>query len=98
MNIYANDKMMYGCTAKTSDSQRLAADLSPDLALTSKWGKTWLLKFKALKTKLVTFHHCQLDPKLPPVTINGCPLREALCLEHLLRLKLTPDLKWYSYI
>lgn len=35
--------------------------------------KDGLVTFNILKTKLVTFHYL-LDPEVPPVTMNGCPL------------------------
>lgn len=45
VNIYA-DNTIYGCTSKNLDDQRLAADLSSDLALTV--GENWLVKFNSL--------------------------------------------------
>lgn len=41
----------------------------------------------AWKTELVTFYHCKSDPKHSPDVINRCSLRDALCLECLLKLK-----------
>lgn len=37
------DTMVYESTPETLNDQRLAADLSPDLALTSQWGKNTYL-------------------------------------------------------
>lgn len=46
-------------------------------------------------TKLVKFYHCLT---FSPVLINNCALNEAPYLECLLAFKLTPDLKYNSYI
>lgn len=57
--------MIYGCTSKSFANQRLAADLSSDLTLTSQWGKNWL----------VTFHLHRSDSELSPVLMNRWPPR-----------------------
>lgn len=46
----------------------------------------------------VTFHHYWADPKLAPILMSGYSPKEAPCFEHLLGIKLTPDLKWNVYI
>lgn len=55
----------------------------------------WMLNslaFSPLNYKIVMFYHRRSDYTLPPINMNGAPLREALCLESLLGLKLTPEL------
>lgn len=50
------------------------------------------------KKKLHAFRHRRSDTKLPAIRINGASFGEATRLDRLLDLKLTPDLKWNSYI
>ena len=61
-------------------------------------GKMWLVTFNATKTKLITFHHHRNNPDFPEIAMDGTYLHESSCLNKLLRLKFTPDLKWNSYI
>ena len=56
------------------------------------------MPFNSRKTKLISFHHHHSDPSLHPVHVDSTALNEAPCLEKLLGLKLTPDLKWNDYI
>lgn len=79
-------------------AQRLAADLSSELALNFHWVKIWLVAFNASKSKLRSLRHLWSDPELPAISTNGCPLVEVLCLERRYGLKLTHDFKFNSDI
>lgn len=46
--------------------------------------------------KLLAFHLCRLCPELSPFIMNECSVKQALCLEYLLDLKLNPNHKWSS--
>ena len=98
VDIYADDTTLYRCTSTDVDDVKAASDLSSDLEQIVQWGKDWFVTFNASKTKLVTFHHKKNDPSFNPVHMDSSFLEEAPCLERLLGLKLTPDLKWNSYI
>ena len=98
VNIYADDTTVYGSTSETADDQSLAEHLSADLENVVEWGKTWLVSFNSRKTKLISFHHHHSDPSVHPVDMDSTAFNEAPCLEKLLGLKLTPDLKWNDYI
>ena len=98
VNIYADDTTVYGSTSETADDQSLAEHLSADLENVVEWGKTWLVSFNSRKTKLISFHHHHSDLSFHPVHMDSTVLNEAPCLEKLLGLKLTPDLKWNDYI
>ena len=97
VDIYADDTTMYGCTAVDLSDSDLAAGLSADLEQVVQWGKAWQVTFNSSKTKLLSFHHHR-EPVFHPVQMEGSNLVEAPCLEKLLGLKLTPDLKWNAYI
>ena len=97
VDIYADDTTMYGCTADDLSDSDLAAGLSADLEQVVQWGKAWQVTFNSSKTKLLSFHHHR-EPVFHPVQMEGSNLVEAPCLEKLLGLKLTPDLKWNAYI
>merc|ERR1712215_258105 len=97
-SIYGDDTTEYGCTSANVDHQSLAYDLSADLNQTIEWGKSWLVSFNAGKTKLVSFHHHRANPDFGAIRMGDSILEEAPCLERLLGLKFTPDLKWNSYI
>lgn len=57
------------------------------------------MRLVSFKTKLVTFHHHQANPKPALILMSGLMLKEASCLKHLLLvLKLTIDLKCNTYI
>ena len=58
----------------------------------------WLVTFNATKTKLITFHHHRNNPDFPQIAMDGTYLNESTCLNKLLGLKFTPDLKWNAYI
>ena len=98
VDIYADDTTLYRCTSTDVDDVKAASDLSSDLEQIVQWGKDWFVTFNASKTKLVTFHHKKNDPSFNLVHMDSSFLEEAPCLERLLGLKLTPDLKWNSYI
>ena len=98
LNMYADDTTVYGQTSKTCSDTVLAANLTSDLEHVVKWGKFWLLSFNSSKTKLLSFHHHKGSPSFPPVKMAETTLNEAPCLDRLLGLKFTPDLKWNSYI
>lgn len=76
----------------------MAADISPELALTSQGEKDWLVTFSTSKTKLVAFHLRRTDHEVLSISLNGCPLGDAPSLERILDLNLTLDLKWNSFI
>ena len=97
VDIYADDTTMYGSTAEDLSDCDLAAGLSADLEQVVQWGKAWQVTFNSSKTKLLSFHHHR-EPVFPPVQMEGSKLVEAPCLERLLGLKFTPDLKWNAYI
>ena len=98
LNMYADDTTVYGQTSKTCSDTVLAANLTSDLEHVVKWGKSWLVSFNSSKTKLLSFHHHKGSPSFPPVQMAETTLNEAPCLDRLLGLKFTPDLKWNSYI
>ena len=98
VNIYADDTSLYRCTSSDVDDHTAAADLSSDLEQVVQWGKDWFVTFNASKTKLVTFHHKKGSPSFCPIQMDNSVLEEAPCFERFLGLKLTPDLKWNSYI
>ena len=98
VDIYADDTTLYRCTSSDVDDPTASADLSSDLEQVVQWGKDWFVTFNASKTKLVTFHHKKGNPTFHPVQMDNSILEEASCLERLLGLKLTSDLKWNSYI
>ena len=98
VSVYADDTTLYGRTSKAHDEESLAADLSSDLENIQNWGNEWLVTFNAAKTKLLSFHHHRKPPDLSPVQMSETTLSEALCLDRLLGLKITPDLKWNEYI
>ena len=58
----------------------------------------WLVTFNATKTKLITFHHHRNNPDFPQIAMDGMYLNESTCLNKLLCLMFTPDLKWNAYI
>ena len=98
VDIFADDTTLYGCTSKSIDDEKLASRLSSDLHTIVKWGSKWLITFGAKKTKLVTFHRQHSDPSLPPIYMGDTPLPEAPCLDRLLGMMFTPDLRWNTYI
>ena len=98
VDIYADDTTIYRCTSKNVDDEKVASDLSSDLENVVEWGKTWHVSFNPSKTKLVTFHHKRGIVQFNPVQMDQVVLENSPCLERLLGLKLTPDLKWNSYI
>ncbi|KAI8485267.1 hypothetical protein Bbelb_370140 [Branchiostoma belcheri] len=97
-DIYADDTSVYGRTSRRYNNDSLAADLSADLERNVQWGNQWLVTFNPSKTKLLSFHHKRSDPKLPPVHMGETRLKKSACLDSLLGLKLTYDLKWNNYI
>lgn len=86
VTIYTDDTRVYGYTSKSLDVWSRVVDLSSDLIHTDHW----FVGFNTSRTKVVTFNYHRADPEFSPVlgTHNEFP-----CLEHLLELKLTPDLK-----
>ena len=98
VNIFADDTTIYGHTSKDLSHLDLASNISIDLSLTVQWGNKWLVTFNSLKTKLVSFHHHIVTPDFPPISMDGTDLEESPCLDKLLGLKFTPDLKWDAYI
>ena len=71
------------------DDVKAASDLSSDLEQIVQWGKDWFVTFNASKTKLVTFHH-----KWKVLTLK----KSRVLKDFLVGLKLTPNLKWNSWI
>ena len=64
-----------------------------------KWGNEWLVSFNTSKTNLVSFHHHRSQEfTLPQILMNDVELEEKSCLDRLIGLKLTSDLKWNAYI
>ena len=98
IDIYADDTSLYGSTSKVRDEETLCGDLSSDLKCIVSWGKEWLVTFNASKTKLMSFHHRRTFVDSPSVEMNDIVLNETPCLDRFLGLKITPDLKWNSYI
>ena len=54
--------------------------------------------FNSLKTKLLSFHHRRSEPNLLTIRMENYCLSVADCLDKLLGLKFTPDVKRNSYI
>ena len=98
VDIYADDSTLYQSTSSVTDDPMVAAGLSSDLEEVVQWGKRWFVSFNAPKTKLASFHHKRNSPSFSPIQMDNSTLEEAPCLERLLGLKLTPDLRWNSYI
>ena len=98
INIFADDTTIYGFTSKDLNHQDLADNISGDLSGVVQWGKRWLVSFNAQKTKLVSFNRRRNAPDLPPVSMDGVDLDESSCLDKLLGLKFSSDLKWNAYI
>ena len=98
VNIYADDTTLYGCTSKDLDHVSLASNLSSDLSNIVDWGKKWLVAFNSAKTKLLSIHHHKQVPTLPPIMMDNSVLTDAPFFDKLLGLKITPDLKWDSYL
>lgn len=74
MNIYADDTAIYGYIFNSFDIQRLAADLSFNIAQTSQWGKNDCLHFMALKSYLL---HSIIVDRTPKCRQSQYPLGEA---------------------
>ena len=99
VNIFADDTTNYGVTSKNYSHNNLCDDLSHDLSEIVKWGNEWLVSFNTSKTNLVSFHHHRSQEfTLPPILMNDVELEEKSCLDRLIGLKLTSDLKWNAYI
>ena len=98
VDIYADDSTLYQSTSSDADDSTVAKGLSSDLEHVVQWGKRWLVSFNAPKTKLASFHHKRNNPSFSPIHMDNSTLKEAPCIERLLGLKLTPDLRWNSYI
>ena len=99
INIFADDTTNYGVTSKNYSHDNLCDDLSHDLSEIVKWGNEWLVFFNTLKTNLVSFHHHRSQKfTLPPIFMNDVELEEKSCLDRLIGLKLTSDLKWNAYM
>lgn len=77
VNIYYDDAMVYGCTLKTLDDQRLVADISSDLVLESQWWENCLVTINASTSKRVIFPPPRRpDEDLTPIMMNENSLRE----------------------
>lgn len=63
---------------KTLNDQSFEVDVSPDLAITAKWWRIWLMIFNASKTKELAFHYHRSDPELSLIVMNGCSLERLL--------------------
>ena len=98
VDIYADDSTLYKSTSSDVDDPTVASDISSDLEQVVQWGKRWFVSFNAPKTKLGSFHHKRNSPSFSSIQMDGSTLKEAPCLERLLGLKLTLDLRWNSYI
>ena len=98
IDMFADDTTEYGVTSKSYHHADLAADLTSDLSIIVQWGQMWLVTFNATKTKLITFHHHRNNPDFTEITMDGTYLHEPSCLNKLLCLKFTPELKWNSSI
>lgn len=66
------------------------------LASKNQWRNNWLISFNM--SKLVIFHHHRTDPIPATIWMHGHTPKETHCLENLLVLKCTPNLKWNLYI
>ena len=98
INIFADDTTIYGFTSKGVSHHDLADNLSEDLSNVVQWGKRWLVSFNAQKTKLVYFNRHRNDTDIPPISMDGVDLEESSCLDKLLGLKVSSDLRWNAYI
>ena len=98
VDIYADDTTVYKNISTDVDDRKVASDLSSDLKQIIQWGKDWFVTFNPSKTKLITFNHKRGGHPFHTVYMDNSALDEAPCLDKLLGLKLTPDLKWNSYI
>lgn len=83
-DIYADDITNDTCNSKNLEDQKLATDLSSNLALVAQWVKDRLVKFII---KILTFQHHRADPERSPIIIEGCSLKETPCHEPLLGIK-----------
>ena len=98
VDIYADDSTLYKSTSSDVDDTAVASDLTSDLEEVVQWGKRWFVSFNAKKTNLATFHHKRNSPSFSPIQMDNSTLEDAPCLERLLGLKFTLDLRWNSYI
>lgn len=74
-----DDTTMYGTHLNIlMTNQCLAANLSPDLTLTSQRRTEWLVSFSTIKTKQITFHPNRADPEPAPILIRGHSPRDSL--------------------
>lgn len=97
VSIYAEDTTVYRCIAKNLEDRKWAVHLSSDSDQVAQWEKNWFKKFNTDKTNE---WHVSLPstPKISPIMMGRSALKESPSVEHLLRLKLSPDLIWNSYI
>lgn len=92
----AEESTVYVNTPNNLDDQNLVDDLSLDLAGTAHKDDNCFVTYNNYKTKPVKFHYHRADPGyFFPVMMKGFTFIVAPCLSgH----KLTPNLKWNSYI
>jgi len=98
INIFADDTTTYGFTSKGLNHHGLADNLSEDLSSVVQWRKRWLVSFNAQKTKLASYNCHRIAPDPPSVSTDEVDLEESSCLDKLLGLKFSSDLKWNAYI
>lgn len=72
-----------------------AADLQNDLQSVISWGKKWLVKFNAPKTKRLFFSHLK-ELFLPSFSTADANLHESNALR-LLGPSFLPDIEWNHY-
>lgn len=64
MNIYLDDKTVYGCNTQILDYQSLAVDLSPERAITAEWGEELAGYLRCLKNQTNDLLPPPIEPRI----------------------------------